>query len=449
MDADVVVVGLGPAGEELAAHLLRAGLRVVGVEAGRIGGECANWGCVPSKMMVRAGNALAEAERLPALAGRAEVTPDWARVADRIRTEVLPGGDDAAAVRAFEAKGGVFVRGRARLAGPGVVEVDGREYRAARGVVLATGTRAAIPPIDGLADTPHWTNHEATHADHPPASLAVLGGGAVGVELAQAYARFGTEVTVLESASTVLAGEEPAAALLVAEALARDGVRVRCGVSVDRVTHADGRFTLAADGRDVTAERLLVAAGRTYATAGLGLETVGLKTDGPVEVDGRLRAGERLWAIGDVTGKGAFTHVATYQAGIAAADLLGEPVPPAEYRAVPRVTFTDPEVGAVGLTAAAAAQQGVAVQVYRASVPESARGWLHHAGNSGTIVLVADADADVLVGATSVGPAGGEVLGLLTLAVHARVPLPELRRMIHAYPTFHRAVADALRDGPT
>ncbi|GGK40133.1 pyridine nucleotide-disulfide oxidoreductase [Pilimelia terevasa] len=445
-EVDVIVVGLGPGGEEVAGRLLAAGRTVLGIESGSMGGECANWGCVPSKMMLRAAHVLAEAGRVDSLAGRADVQAQWRRVADRIRAEVLPGGDDHSSVAGFEARGGRFVRGTGRLLGDGRVAVGGRTFRARRAVVLATGTRAAVPPVPGLAGTPFWTNREATHARDLPASLAVLGGGAVGVELAQAFARFGTEVTVYEAGPRLLAREEPEASDVVAEALGRDGVRVRCGVTIDRVGHDGSHFQVEVAGAAATYQRLVVAAGREYRLRDLGLEAVGLDPAGPIAVDGRMRAADGVWAVGDVTGRGAYTHVATYQAGVAACDILGELVAPAAYHAVPRVTFTDPEVGAVGLTEAAAREAGLAVQVCRASVPESARGWLHHAGNSGFVTLVIDADREVLVGATSAGPAGGEVLGLLTLAVHARVPASQLQHMVYAYPTFHRAVQDALRD---
>ncbi|HEX5740852.1 MAG TPA: NAD(P)/FAD-dependent oxidoreductase [Pilimelia sp.] len=446
-DADVIVVGLGPGGEEVAARLLDAGLQVIGVEAARLGGECANWGCVPSKMMVRAAGVLAEARRVPQLAGEVTVRPSWRPLADRIAAQVLPGGDDRDAVRGFTGNGGRFVRGHARLVGPRRVRVAGRELAARRGVVLATGTRPAVPPVDGLAGTPYWTNRDATHAAALPRTLAVLGGGAVGVELAQAYARFGAEVTVVESGPRLLAREEPAAGEAVAAALRADGVHVRCGVRIARVTHDGRAFTLrCADGPAVTAERLLVAAGRDVATDDLGLESVGLRPGRPVPVDDRMRAGDGLWAVGDVTGHGAYTHVATYQAQVAACDILGSLLAPADYRAVPRVTFTDPEVGAVGLTEAQAREAGTAVQVLRADLGRAARGWLHGPGGGGSVTLVVDAEQEVLVGATCVGPSGGEVLGMLTLAVHARVPVANLQHMIYAYPTFHRAVQDALRD---
>jgi pyruvate/2-oxoglutarate dehydrogenase complex dihydrolipoamide dehydrogenase (E3) component len=377
--------------------------------------------------------------------GQGEVTPDWAQVADRIRLEATDDWDDQVAVDRFTGRGGQFVRGRAQLAGPGRVLVDGRLIEAPRGVVLATGTVASIPPIPGLADTPYWTNREAIEVTTLPDSLIVLGGGAIGLELAQVFARFGVAVSVVEAADRLLAAEEPESSALVQEALESDDITAVTSAKVDHVTH-DGGFTLHLPDRELTADRLLVATGRRVDLTGLSVDTVGLDpTARAVTVDAHLRAGEKLWAVGDVTGHGAFTHIGTYQAKIAVRDILGDPGPAAEYDAVPRVTFTDPEVGAVGLTEAQARHRGIAVRTGLAQVPSSARGWIHKAGNEGLIKLV-DADTGLLVGATSAGPAGGEVLGALAVAVHGRVPVDRLRHMIYAYPTFHRGIEDALRD---
>jgi pyruvate/2-oxoglutarate dehydrogenase complex dihydrolipoamide dehydrogenase (E3) component len=445
---DAVVIGMGVGGEEVAGRLAGAGWSVVGVEARLVGGECPYWGCVPTKMMIRAADLLAEGRRIPGTAGTASVEPDYTPVAARIRDEATDDWNDEVAVRRFTDKGGTFVRGRARLTGPGTVEVGDRTFQAARAVVLATGTTPGIPPVDGLAGTPYWTNRDAVEARELPASLAVLGGGAIGVELAQAWARFGVGVTVVESADRLLPAEEPESSVVAADALAADGVAVRTGATVGRVDHADGRFTLTLDGQPpVSAERLLVATGRRAALADLGVDTVGLDPRAPaITVDDRLRAGEKLWAVGDVTGHGAFTHMATYQGRIAARDILGEPGPPADYRAVPRVTFTDPEIAAVGLTEAQARERGIRVRTGSTRVPSTARGWIHGPGNAGVIKLVVDTDRDVLVGATSAGPAGGEVLGALVVAVRAEVPVATLRDTIYAYPTFHRGIEDALRD---
>ncbi|MGH9176969.1 MAG: dihydrolipoyl dehydrogenase family protein [Acidimicrobiales bacterium] len=446
--ADVVVVGMGPGGEEVAGRLAQAGLDVVGVERQLVGGECPYWGCVPSKMALRAANLLAEARRVPGMAGDSSVDPDWAPVARRIRDEATDDWDDRVAVERFEGKGGRFIRAQGRIVAPGRVRAGDVEVVAGRAIVVATGTRTAIPEVPGLAEIPYWTNREALEAKEAPSSLVVLGGGAVGVELAQGFARFGVRTTIVEALDRLLPGEEPESGDVVGDVLRREGIDVHVGVGAERVDREGRRYALTlANGRVVTGERVLVATGRRLDAAAVGLDAVGVPADArAVPVDEHLRVAPGVWAVGDVTGKGAFTHVAMYQAGIAAADILGEAHHPAAYHAVPRVTFTDPEVGSVGLGEAQARQAGLAVHVGRADVASSARGWIHKAGNEGFVKVVADAEQGVLVGATSVGPAGGEVLGMLALAVHARVPVERLGDMIYAYPTFHRAVEDALRD---
>ncbi|QNN52546.1 dihydrolipoyl dehydrogenase family protein [Nocardioides mesophilus] len=444
-EVDVVVVGLGPGGEALATRLAQGGLEVVGVDRRLVGGECPYYGCIPSKMMLHAAGLVATARRVDGHAGHATVAPDWSPVHARIRDEATTDWNDQVAVDRLEKAGVTFVRGDARLSGPRRVEVDGTTYVARAGVVLNTGTQPSAPPIDGLAGTPYWTNREAVQAETAPASLVVIGGGAIGAEMAQAFARFGTEVTVLEAGPRILGPEEPEASAALAEVFEAEGITVLTGVSVDRVSHSDDRFTVEVGERTVHAERLLVAAGRRPNLSGLGLETVGLHDDArSVDVDDRMRAGDGLWAIGDITGKGAFTHMSMYQSAIAARDILGEDGPAAAYHAVPHVTFTDPEVGAVGMTEQQAREAGLNVQIGHSDLGASTRGWI--AGAQGLVKLIADADRGVLVGATVVGPSGGEVLSMLVTAVHARVPVETLRSMIYAYPTFHRAVEVAVED---
>jgi pyruvate/2-oxoglutarate dehydrogenase complex dihydrolipoamide dehydrogenase (E3) component len=445
-DVDVVVLGLGVGGEEVAGRLARAGLSVVGIEDRLVGGECPYWGCIPTKMMIRATGALAEARRVPELAGSATVRPDWAPVARRIRDEATDTWDDRVATERLKKYGARFVRGRGRINAPGEVSVSADVFRASRGIVVATGTAAAIPPVPGLADVPYWTNRQAVETEVLPASLAILGGGAIGVEFAQMFARFGVPVTVVEAAERLLSTEEPEAGDLLHDVLTGAGITVRVGARVEEVRHENGAFQLDVAGEVVSAERLLVATGRAPVVRDIGLDAYGIAEDGPLSVDERLRVTDGLWAVGDVTGHGAFTHVAIYQARIAARDILGEVGPPADYTALPRVTFTDPEIGAVGLTERQAREAGVRVRTGSTQIPASARGWIHKVGNAGFIKLVEDSATGVLVGATSAGPTGGEVLGALAVAVHGGVPTAVLARMIYAYPTFHRAIEDALTD---
>ncbi|PZF93633.1 dihydrolipoyl dehydrogenase family protein [Micromonospora endophytica] len=485
---DVVVLGLGVGGEEVAGRLAEAGLSVVGIERNLVGGECPYWGCIPSKMMIRAANAIAEARRVDGLAGTAQVHPDWTPVAKRIRDEATANWDDTAAVRRFTDKGGRFVRGSGRFDGPARVRVGEQVFQARHGIVLGTGTKATVPPIDGLADTPYWTNREAIEVEELPESLLVLGGGAIGLELAQVFARFGVRVTVLEASERVLLVEEPEASEAVAAALRADGVQIQTQVKAARIEHDADGFTLrGAGGEEFTADRLLVATGRRAHLDELGLDTIGVDAGRRyLSVDDRLHVTDGVWAVGDVTGEGAFTHVAMYQAAIVVADVLdharradpgADPsgtasvvggavgaasalaatgasgsagsVPRADYRALPRVTFTDPEIGAVGLTERQARERGINVQIGFSKLSSNTRGWIHKTDEGGFIKLIADADQGVLIGATSAGPAGGEVLSGLVVAVHAAVPLTQLRHMIYAYPTFHRAISEALRNLPS
>ena len=407
-------------------------------------------------MMIRAADLIMEGNRVNGMAGAARVDPGWAPVARRIRDEATDDWDDHVAADRFTGKGGVLVRGHGRISAPGEVTVTpsrpGGEgqvvLRARRGIVINTGTAPAVPPIPGLAGTPFWTNREAIEAERVPGSLVVLGGGSVGVELGQVFARFGSRVTVVEGAGRLLPMEEPEAGDLLAGVFGREGIGVHTGKHATGVGHDRSGFTVTlGGGGELTGEALLVATGRRTDLAAVGAGAVGIDESlKAIPVNGHLRAAPGVWALGDITGKGAFTHMSMYQAGIVVADILGEPGFPAQYHAVPRVTFTDPEVGAVGLTEAQAREQGLSVRTGVYPIPKATRGWIHKAGNDGFIKLVEDAAAGVLVGATSAGPAGGEVLGALAVAVHARVPVPTMRQMIYAYPTFHRAIEAALAE---
>jgi len=448
LTAEVVVVGLGVGGESVAGQLADAGLDVIGIESELVGGECPYWGCIPSKMMLRAANLLAEARRIPGMAGSSSVAPDWTPVAQRIRQEATDTWDDTVAVDRFVGKSGRFVRGKARIIDARTVEVPGTGTIAAtRALVIGTGTVPSIPPIPGLADTPYWTNRDAIKTEQLPGSLVVIGGGAIGCEIGQAYARFGVEVTIVEAASRLLPPEDEVAGPLLAEALSSEGISLLLNAGVTGVEHDGSAFTVRMGEDSVVGEQVLVATGRRPAMNAEDWAALGLSgRPGALPVNGQMRVTDGVWAVGDITGHGAFTHMATYQADIAVRDILGTPGPDADYRAVPRVAFTDPEIGGVGLTEAQAREQGIAVAIGTTQIPSTARGWLHKAGNAGLIKLIVDSETDTLVGAVSAGPTGGEVLSALSVAVHARVPVSTLEHMIYAYPTFHRGIQDAIRD---
>ncbi|MGH8987285.1 MAG: dihydrolipoyl dehydrogenase family protein [Acidimicrobiales bacterium] len=441
---DAIVLGMGPGGEDVAGRLAEAGMSVAGIDAGLVGGECPYWGCIPSKMMVRAAGLLAESARLPGMAWSATVVPDWGTVARRVAT-ATDHWDDTVAVDRFRSKGGHFVRGRGVVEGPRHVRVGDTRIEAGSALVVATGASASVPPVPGLAGTRYWTNREAVRCEDLPESLIVLGGGSIGTELGQVFARFGVEVHLVEAADRLLAAEEPESSKAVHDALGADGVHVHTGARVRGVEERGGRFTVQLERGAVAGERLLVATGRRPDLAAIGVATLGVDVDGPgIPVDGRCRVRPGVWAVGDVTGMGAFTHLSMYQAGIVAQDILGRETKEASYHALSRVTFTDPEIGAVGMTEAQARAEGLDVAVACTELATSARGWIHGPGNAGFVKLVQDRARGVLVGATTAGPTGGEMLGLVALAVHARVATEELARMIYAYPTFHRTVLAAL-----
>jgi len=442
-DFDVIVVGLGPGGEYVATEAAQAGLRVLGVEERLVGGECPYFGCVPSKMMIAAAETLRGAGRVNQLAGSSTVSPDFAPVATRIREEATDDWDDTVAVKRLEDAGATFVRGRGVLTGNGGVQVAGTTYSATKGIVINTGTAPGVPPIPGLADTPYWTNRDAVQLTELPSTLVVIGGGAIGCELAQVMAYFGVRVTVVEVVDRLLALEEPEASAALETAFTEAGIQVLTGASIASVAYAEGSFTVDLGGQELTAEKLLVAAGRRNNIQGLGLENIGIDPDSRMlDPDERMRVADGVWAIGDICGKGAFTHVSMYQGAVVLNDLLGRDGPWADYRAVSRVTFTAPEVASVGLTEKAARESGV--EVVTATGDLGTRGWITR--EAGLIKLVADRNRSVLVGGVVVGPAGGEIMSMLELAVHAEVPIATLLHQHFAYPTYQRAYEAVLKD---
>jgi pyruvate/2-oxoglutarate dehydrogenase complex dihydrolipoamide dehydrogenase (E3) component len=433
---DLIVLGAGVGGAEVAAQVAGKGLDVLAIEQRLVGGECPYWGCIPSKAMTRATGALGEAARVGQLAGKSAVEPDWTVLASRV-AEVSEHWDDARAAARLEHRGATLLRGRGRILGPAEVEVAGRRFTARKGLVIASGTQPAIPSVDGLPGIPHWTNREAVEAATLPRSLIVLGAGAVGLELAQAFRRFGAEVTVVEAADHALPMEER-----------RDGITLITGTTATAAASSERGITVElSDGTHLEGERLLVATGRRPDLNSLGVAELGMDPDArSVATDENLRAGDGVWAVGDVTGHGEFTHVAYYQAQIAAADILGLEHERADYTAVPRVTYTDPEVASVGLTEAAARARGLDVRVGVLATNSSDRGWLHGPGaDLGVTKVVADAAAGVLVGGSAMGPASGEVASFLALSIRARIPVDLLMEVIYPYPTFTRGIRGALR----
>jgi len=444
---DLIIVGLGVGGIEVANQAAAGGLAVTAVEQNLVGGECPYWGCIPSKVMVRAAEVLGEADRVNELAGWAQVVPDWAPVARRVRSTTEE-WSDASAAKQLSGRGVNLIRGRATILGPTEVGVNGQRLLARRGIVIATGAEPAIPEIDGIDSVAYWTNREAIQADRLPRSALVLGGGAVGLELTQVFRRFGVDVTLVEAEDHLLPQEEPENGDAPAEVLRAQRVNVHTSTRCLSVRPTRGGVVAdLSTGAVVHAERLLVATGRRADLDRLRVGAIGLSPDATtIATDERLKAADRVWAVGDITGHGAFTHVAYYQAQIAAADILCREHQAADYSAVPRVTFTDPEIAGVGLSEAMARAAAWDVRIGLLPVANSDRGWLHGAGAAkGVIKVVADGRTGRLLGGSVMGPSAGEVIGFIGLAIRARIPLTTLEEFIYPYPTFLRGVKGAIR----
>ena len=450
---DVVCLGGGVAGEALAGGLQNSGLTLAVVERELVGGECPFWGCVPSKTLLRSGETLSEADRARVLAAsRVEWTVDFPKVSKRVR-RMARDLDDSRPAAAMEATGARLFRGEGRLTDLRTVTVGREQLVARRAVVIANGGTAAIPAIPGLDTVDFWTNRQAAIPNELPASLAILGAGAIGVELGQAFARLGSKVTLIEAGPTFLGLEEPEAGPALRRHLEADGITLMIGdpcVGVARQSAGTSRDRSAViarleSGTALAADRLLVATGRrpnvdAWRAVGLAQTERGwLKVD-----PSTLEAQPGVFGAGDITGLGGFTHLAHYHGQVIARRLRGIDAR-ADHTAVPRVTYTDPEIASVGLSEAAAHAKGIDVAVARTDPAETARGSIHDF-HGGVVKLVADRERGVLIGATLVTPRAGEIVGELVLAIKLRTPLKALADVIHPFPAFNRVLGATIEE---
>ncbi len=439
---DVAILGMGPGGESAAGRLLKAGKRVAVIEKELIGGECAYWACVPSKTVLRPPEAATEAHRA---AGVSDATLDWQATSD-YRDYMIRNLDDDAQIDGYTRHGALVFKSPGHLTAPGRLQVGDQEITADH-IIIATGSEPVIPAIDGIDQITVWTNRETYTTKTLPKRAVVIGGSAVGIETSTFLARFGVAVTLVHRGTRLLEREEPRAGQLAQTHLGEAGITIRLNVSATSAHRAaDGGVLVLADGTRIPTDVVIFATGRTPRTAGLGLEHAGAQLDehGGVAIDQQCRAGQNLWAIGDVTGLMPFTHVAMYQGRIAADAILGGSRK-ASYNGIPRVVFGDPEIAAVGITQQQATKQGLRTASTELDLANAiTRPWTYEQNPRGHLGLLADTDRKTLIGAWAISPLAGEWIHHAALAIREQIPIDRLLDQVAQYPTYNEAYLAAI-----